>query len=164
MNSPAIHSLCRELCAKRVGKVLVLCPKPLVRLFKNCPFIDDASDSFSESDFDEHVAIMSLPHLFETELETVPASVPYLHVEPQAKKKWVEKLSGLKGLKVGLVWAGNAREGQINANAIDRRRSLNLEQLLPLLDVKKLPSSACKWANRRRKSIVSVCANASMIT
>ena len=127
-----------ELCKKRVGKVLVLCPKPLVRLFKSCPLIDDASDNFSEQDFDAHVAIMSLPHVFETELDTIPARVPYLQVELQAEKNWAQKLSGLKGLKVGLVWAGNAREGQINANATDRRRSLKLEQLKPLLVIENI--------------------------
>jgi tetratricopeptide (TPR) repeat protein len=127
-----------NLCKQRVGKVLVLCPKPLVRLFKSCPFIDEASDSFSETDFDQHVAMMSLPHLFETELETVPAAIPYLHVEPSAEEKWAQKLSCLTGLKVGLVWAGNAREGQINAHATDRRRSLSLDQLKPLFSVKNI--------------------------
>jgi len=126
------------LCKERVGKVFIMCPKPLVRLFKSCPFIDDAFDAVSEEDFDLQTAMMSLPHHFGTTLETVPAPVPYLHIEPQAAEKWSQKFADIKGFRVGLVWAGNAREGQVNANLTDRRRSLHLRQLLPLFEIKNV--------------------------
>jgi len=124
-----------ELCKKRVGKVSVLCPKPLARLFKALPFIDDAFVETGERSFDEHVPMMSLPHLFDTVLETVPAAVPYLRVDPEIQAKWAAKFAGVTGMKVGLVWAGGIREGNLNANRIDRQRSVELERMRPWLDL-----------------------------
>jgi tetratricopeptide (TPR) repeat protein len=122
-----------ELCRQRVGKVSVLCPKPLVRLFKALPFIDDAFDATDGKGFDELVPMMSLPHLFDTTLETVPAAVPYLRVEADIQAEWALKLAGSVGVKVGLVWAGSARESNLAANRIDRQRSVGLERMKPWL-------------------------------
>jgi hypothetical protein len=50
--------------------------------------------------YDVDVEIMELPFIFRTTLSTVPADVPYLHVDPMP-------LSNGKGrLAVGLVWHG----------------------------------------------------------
>jgi tetratricopeptide (TPR) repeat protein len=125
-----------ELCKKRVGKVSVLCQKPLVRLFKALPFIDDVFDTVREgSSFDEHVRMLSLPHRFDTVLETVPAAVPYLRVDPEIQAKWAAKFAGVADVKVGVVWAGSAREGQVNGNRIDQQRSVGLECMKPWLDL-----------------------------
>ncbi len=123
------------LCRERVGKVIVLCPKPLVRLLKSCPGVDDVHTTVQTASFDEQVAMMSLPYVFGTTLETIPAQTPYLRVDPELKRKWAQKLEAIPGMKVGLVWAGNARETQVNANLLDRRRSLHLRQMTLLLDV-----------------------------
>jgi cytochrome c-type biogenesis protein CcmH/NrfG len=126
-----------ELCKQRFGKVSVLCPKPLVRLFKALPFIDDAFDAPQEgrSCFDEHVPMLGLPHRFDTVLETVPAVVPYLRVDPEIQAKWAAKFAGVAGVKVGLVWAGGSHEGVANANLIDKQRSIGLERMKPWLDL-----------------------------
>jgi hypothetical protein len=126
-----------ELCKERVGKVSVLCPKPLVRLFKALPFVDDAFDAPQEgrSSFDEHVPMMSLPHLFDTVLETVPATIPYLRVDPDLLAKWATRFSGITDMKIGLVWAGSSREGMLSASAVDRRRSVELARMKPWHDL-----------------------------
>jgi len=126
-----------ELCKQRVGRVSVLCQKPLVRLFKALPFIDDAFDMPREgSHFDEHVLMMSLPHRFDTVLETVPAAVPYLRVDPEIQAKWAVKFAGVTGVKIGLVWAGASRENSnVDAALIDRRRSVGLERMKPWFDL-----------------------------
>ncbi len=126
-----------ELCKKRVGKVFVYCPKPLVRLFKGLPFIDDAFDTILDQRiFDEHVPVMNLPYLFDTTLQTVPADVPYLRVDSAMIAKWVKKFSCTDDcLRVGLVWAGGAHEGKVTTHLIDRQRSLGLDRLKPWLDL-----------------------------
>jgi tetratricopeptide (TPR) repeat protein len=126
-----------EMCKQRVGKISVLCQKPLVRLFKALPFIDDAFDAPQEgrSHFDEHVAMMSLPHVFDTVLETVPGAVPYLRVDPEIQAKWASKFAGSAGMKVGLVWAGGSHEGVVNAALMDKQRSVGLERMKPWLDL-----------------------------
>ena len=123
------------LCKPRAGSVRVLCPKPLVRLFAASPYVDIVADTITPGDFDAHASMMSLPHLFGTTLETVPAEMPYLFVPKEVAQTWAPKLAGLKGLKVGLVWAGSAREEMINCNLTDRKRSLSLEKFRPLFDV-----------------------------
>jgi tetratricopeptide (TPR) repeat protein len=80
--------------------------------------------------FDVHCAFMSLPRVLGTTLATLPAQVPYLHADPAAIERWAGLLAGTgSGLKVGIAWAGNPR------HAGDRRRSVALERLAPILDV-----------------------------
>lgn len=130
-----------ELCKQRVGKVSVACQKPLVRLFKALPYIDAAFDPTRGGNFDTYVLMMSLPHRFDTVLETVPAAVPYLRVDPEIQAKWAARFMGVVGLKVGLVWAGGSHKGEANATLsvalerTDRQRSVGLERMTPWLDL-----------------------------
>jgi len=75
--------------------------------------------------FDYHIPLMSLPRIFNTELETIPAQAPYLHAEPALVQQWGERIQN-DGLKVGLVWAGSP------GHKSDRYRSMSLAQLSPL--------------------------------
>jgi tetratricopeptide (TPR) repeat protein len=65
----------------------------------------------------------------------VGADAPYLHADPDQRAAWATRLKDLPGRKVGLVWAGEARSGDFQANLVDRRRSLPLKDLAPLLEV-----------------------------
>jgi tetratricopeptide (TPR) repeat protein len=85
--------------------------------------------------FDLQCPLLSLPAVFGTTLETIPANVPYLAADPAAAAAWRARLAGLAGLKVGLVWAGLRRADMPDAAAIDARRSLALAALAPLADV-----------------------------
>jgi tetratricopeptide (TPR) repeat protein len=124
-----------KLCKQKVGRIHVVCPPPLVNLFSRLSYVDMVSGSLPQDGFDAHVSMMSLPYLFGTELSNIPNKVPYLSAPPELDAKWRVTLCGLSGLRVGLVWAGNAAKDHVNANAVDCRRSLHLKQLLPLMDV-----------------------------
>jgi hypothetical protein len=78
---------------------------------------------------------MSLPMAFRTTLETVPATIPYLRADPERTAAWCDRLAGLSGRKVGLVWAGSPFSMQPRAQAMDRRRSMALEGFGPLAAV-----------------------------
>ncbi|MBN8927255.1 MAG: hypothetical protein BGO51_05565 [Rhodospirillales bacterium 69-11] len=82
--------------------------------------------------FDLHCPLMSLPLAFGTTLESIPRAVPYLHPEPAQAEAWRQALGGLRGRRIGLVWAGSARLDNPHAAALDRRRSVPLETLAPL--------------------------------
>ena len=69
---------------------------------------------------------MSLPRLFKTRLETIPADVPYLRAPAEAAQRWKTRLAKMTGFKIGIVWAGNPEH--VN----DHRRSLDLAMLAPL--------------------------------
>ena len=71
--------------------------------------------------------MMSLPFLFQTRVDSIPAEVPDLKPDPALAEAWAAKLSASAGgLKVGLVWAGSP------TNKNDRYRSVALAQLAPL--------------------------------
>ncbi|MQY51573.1 tetratricopeptide repeat protein [Rhodocyclus tenuis] len=78
---------------------------------------------------DVQVALLTLPRLLKTDLASIPAGVPYLHAPAPQALAWRERLAGLPGLKVGIVWAS----GEIYA--FHRFRTVHLRQFLPLLSI-----------------------------
>ena len=77
-------------------------------------FVDYVSD---ESIYDYQVALMSLPYVFGTALQTIPGQIPYLYAEPQRVAQWTERING-EGFRIGICWQGN--------------RKINLERTIPL--------------------------------
>jgi Tfp pilus assembly protein PilF len=116
------------------GRVVLVVPRALRRVVAA---LDGVLELLTEEDdvlppFDYHCPLLSLPLAFGTTMQTIPGAVTYLRGDPAP---WVDVLDGLPGLKVGLVWAGKSRTEQPHAVAIDRRRSMRLADMAPLLDV-----------------------------
>jgi tetratricopeptide (TPR) repeat protein len=78
--------------------------------------------------FDVHCPLLSLPRLFGTTLETIPATVPYLRAPPAACAVWKGRLARDR-LRVGVVWAGNPTQTG------DRLRSPRLAAVMALFDI-----------------------------
>src|SRR5262249_19269542 len=115
------------LVEQRGGRVILHCQPPLTRLLARSPGIERLlahGDPLPE--FDVHVPLLSLPGLFGTTLESVPAEVPYVEAEPQLVEAWRERLGSYRGFKVGIVWQGNPD------HRMDRYRSTRLTQFAPL--------------------------------
>jgi hypothetical protein len=86
--------------------------------------------------FDLHCPMLSLPLALGTTVDTIPADVPYLSAPAAVAAAWGERLADYaRGLRVGLVWAGNPRAHSPDLAAIDRRRSITPERLAPLFDI-----------------------------
>jgi Flp pilus assembly protein TadD len=124
-----------RLLRRRGARIIFECNDPLVRLFAGLTGVDKVvGRSGPESPHDVHVPLLSLPHRLGTDVNTIPAEIPYLHAEPELVAEWGVRLgtaiasAGCR-LRVGLIWAGNPSFKD------DRRRSPGLEPLLPLLDV-----------------------------
>lgn len=77
--------------------------------------------------FDLQCSLMSLPYAFRTEIDSIPAEVPYLHAEPQRIAAWRERLGPRRRMRIGIAWSGNP----LHAN--DRNRSIPLATLSRLL-------------------------------
>jgi len=80
------------------------------RLLHEIPEVDDViakSEPLPLDEFDYYSTTMSLPYLFRTQLETIPAVVPYIKVPEEIKRQWHDRLHHIRSLKVGLAWAGN---------------------------------------------------------
>ena len=82
--------------------------------------------------FDFYIHPMSLPRVFGSDLDTIPASVPYIDVDPERVERLRARIGSDDALKVGLVWAGDP------AHLRDRQRSISLAQLAPLASVRGL--------------------------
>jgi len=57
--------------------------------------------------FDYEIPLLSLPLIFDTREETIPAATPYLRADEAARASWQQRLAGETRLKVGLAWTGS---------------------------------------------------------
>ncbi|SRR5579883_3069503 len=122
---------------RRGGRVLVLCQTQVLRLIARCPGVDLAFEGSSYvPDCDIHAPLMSLPAIFGTTLATLPASVPYLAVDPVLVEHWRTVLAEALGpspvarpFLIGIAWQGSP------ANRADSWRSYPLAQLAPLAEL-----------------------------
>lgn len=115
-------------------RITLLAPEALCRLF-NASSMGEVIDIHAcqngpNFDYDAHCSMMSLPHIFHSAgHREIPSDVPYLAIPSYAAAQWQEKLSGLKGLKVGFVLAAAPK------NARDDPRNLPLTDFSPLFEV-----------------------------
>lgn len=84
-------------------------------------------------EFDIHCPLLSLPLVFETTLENIPANVPYLKADSVLVEKWRDKIKTDNArMKIGLVWSGGP------AHDKDRYRSCSLEIFSQLAQLKEI--------------------------
>jgi tetratricopeptide (TPR) repeat protein len=116
----------------RGGTVIFETPKPLMNIFRHFPGVDQLLEiSSSEKpavDFDFYVPLMSLPGIFQTTLDSIPAKVPYIKADPHKQAAWQKKVDK-DHLNVGIVWAGGILHQK------DSSRSCSLKDFLPLTHI-----------------------------
>lgn len=118
------------LAAARGCRVVVMTHKSLSRLFKSLKGVSMVVEGLPEPKyFYRYISVMSLPLIFETRPDTVPAEVPYMRAPDDLIAQWRERLASYAGLKVGLCWRGNPKH--VN----DRFRSASLKIVSRLLDI-----------------------------
>lgn len=117
------------MVAERGGKVILACQAELVRLFSTLPGPKRVVTYGELPDFDCHAPLLSLPRIFGTRLNTIPAEVPYLDVEEELTRIWSERIGQAPGPKVGVVWRGNPEQ------RVNRARSCPPDMLRALKDV-----------------------------
>jgi tetratricopeptide (TPR) repeat protein len=119
------------LVKERGGKVLLECDPRLIDLLSRCPSIDrliPRGEEISES-VDCQAPLMSLPGIFKTRANTIPAGEAYLMADPERVSRWRERLAACGGLRIGIAWQGSQE------HARDRVRSISLAQFAPLATV-----------------------------
>ena len=122
------------MVAEMGGKIVLECQPVLVRLFGNVPDVERIVPTGQAlGQFDLHCALPSLPLMFKTTLDSIPAEISYLEAEPEAVKSWRARIDRTgKHLQIGLAWAGSAD------NRNDRNRSIPLAKFSPLADPDRL--------------------------
>ena len=76
--------------------------------------------------FDTYLHLGSLPGIFDTTPDNVPAAVPYVRPAAALVERWRGELDALGEFKVGIAWQGS------KSYESDRTRSIRLEQFAPL--------------------------------
>ncbi|MBW1783334.1 MAG: tetratricopeptide repeat protein [Deltaproteobacteria bacterium] len=113
----------------RGGTVILEVHESLHHLCRDLPGVDQLiSPPFTQEldvSFDHYIPLLSLPRIFNTTLETIPADIPYLYADHEIKESWRERLDGTH-LAIGLVWAGNP------GHKDDHNRSCPLDLFEPL--------------------------------
>ena len=134
---PQLHALGAEL--------IVEVPKPLVALISTlkCPMSVVAKGA-PLPEFDAYCPMMSLPHIFKTMVETIPAEIPYLFSDAEKVRRWRERLGNKDGLKIGLAWSGSTNHKR------DQVRSIALEKLLPIAGLASVEWHALQKEYRQR--------------
>ena len=147
--------ICRyvaKLKAAGATRVGVVCRRPMVSLLKTIdeaeiltPETGEAVLSLRGDEFDYWTLPFDIPQYLGTELNSIPATMPYLKSLPERRDKWAKllpkpvnqnidprsKLASMsKPFTVGIVWKGSA------LHVADAERSLShLKQLAPLWSV-----------------------------
>ena len=122
------------LVASRGARVLLGSPRELVRLLASVPGTTVVATSPGElPSFDVHAPLLSLPRIFGTTLNTIPAAVPYLAAPAGLVNAWAERLGERHGrFRVGILWSGNPLQEH------NRHRACRLADFAPLRDVPRV--------------------------
>jgi hypothetical protein len=89
--------------------------------------------------------LLSLPLVFGTRVDTIPARVPYLHVPAERVAAWQQRLGPRERPRIGLCWWGSHHI---------LKRSLSIDTLRPVLSIpdievhavqKEIPADQRDW-------------------
>jgi cytochrome c-type biogenesis protein CcmH/NrfG len=120
------------MAAERVQEVVLGCSQEMGPLLENIPGVKQFCHRWNDvPGHAAHCRLSSLPYLFHTMPDSIPAQVPYLKASPARIAYWRDRLNaqlppGLK--RIGLAWTGRPTHPN------DKRRSIPLSRLLPLAD------------------------------
>ncbi|CAB3792224.1 tetratricopeptide repeat protein [Pararobbsia alpina] len=126
------------LVAQLGATVLLEVPAALMRLLTGLEGVSQLIEQGRAlPPFDLHCPLLSLPLAFGTDLDTIPAAIPYLFADETQATEWGHRMQAEAAgkLKVGLVWAGGNRSHVPELRKNDLRRSIALQQFGPILDV-----------------------------
>ncbi len=114
-------------------KIIVEAQEPLTTLLKLQPYLPHVVSRNENAPYaDYQIAMLSLPRLLKTRMNTIPADMPYITPDKKLSDTWKIKLAQDPNIKVGICWQGNA---QYTTQALRRAvasKSLALEQFAPL--------------------------------
>jgi hypothetical protein len=118
------------LVSTRGGRVILEAPRQLAPLLASLSGVAEViSRDDAVATVDGEAPLGSLPGIFNTVLDSIPCTVPYLTADSRRRQRFQSQMSPAH-VNVGLVWAGNPR------NPRDRLRSIALREFGPLFAVK----------------------------
>ncbi len=123
-----------HLIKNKGARVIFECRSEIVDLLRDENYIDKIvikNENFVyENEFDYFIPLLSLPNIFNTELNNIPTNIPYITVQNKLKQHWGKVINNTQNLKIGFLWAGNPNPLR------NRKRHAELKYFLPLLNIK----------------------------
>jgi FKBP-type peptidyl-prolyl cis-trans isomerase 2 len=137
------------LVAQRGAKVIIECQKELTSLLQNVEGIQKVvANGESLPGFDMQCPLLSLPMIFGTTIENIPAHIPYVTANANSVQKWKDKvLKNASKLNVGLVWSGDPDNSKI------RDKSFPLDTFLPLAKIDNISFYSLQKGNSAKEAI-----------
>jgi Glycosyltransferase family 9 (heptosyltransferase) len=120
------------------AEITFIAPTSLVRVLNSLESFCNLTASISkqeESQFDFQLPLLSLPFLFNTRVDTIPAKIPYLAIDYQKKEIFASQICSDGRLKVGVIWNGGFRADAPVLWAVNKRRNIDLDQIAILRDI-----------------------------
>jgi hypothetical protein len=124
------------LAAKRCKTLIVACSPELMPIFATIPGVGQIREpgQIGVAEFDTYLPLMSLPHVFKTTLDTIPATVPYIDAAALRRRKENPSLLLPRSdcPRIGIVWATDSNQ------RTDRHRDCPLHEFLPILSIPEI--------------------------
>ncbi|MCL4229607.1 tetratricopeptide repeat protein [Candidatus Dependentiae bacterium] len=123
--------------AKTAGATVVAAVhKPLVTLLSHCPYLDRVIPLGQRiTTFDYHIPLMSMPLVYQTELNSIPTNIPYLYADEQLVQHWGEVLKKEQTFTIGICWQGNPNYSTASLRRAVAAKSIPLHLFAPLASI-----------------------------
>ena len=142
------------LLARRGAEVVIEAYPDLVSLFRTLDGVADVVEFETNTPHDLLVSLLTLPMAFGTEVDSIPADVPYLHATPERLATWRARLGLRVRPRVGVAWWGSPTS---------RPSSIPVAELAPLLHQpgvdfhvlhKEVPDDQRAWLNAHSDAVL----------
>jgi hypothetical protein len=117
-------------------------------LFATLPGVAELRETgrIGVAEFDAYLPLLSLPHVFGTTIETIPAAIPYFDAAAlrRRKKNTALTLPPSPRPRIGIAWAGSPTRRN------NRHRPCTLQAFLPLLRMSGIDFFSLQKGDRAR--------------
>ena len=117
------------LVKQRVARAILTVPKSVVQLLEQSGYEDVLAFDDPLPHYDYKISILDLPGVFGTNIDTIPAEIPYLAADENLVSAWADRLGPRRVFRVGICWQGNPKHSD------DYLRSIPLVAFAPLAGV-----------------------------
>ncbi len=118
-------------------RIVLQAQTPLILLLRKQIYIDHVqshNEPIEQAHY--HIPLMSLPYVFQTELHSIPAKIPYIQADPALVESWSKQLDSSEQIvRVGICWQGNAQYSTQTLRRAVAEKSVTLKQLEPLFHI-----------------------------